>query len=68
MKAIIEKKKEIQGHKEYKEITKITWYFLCIPIFHSEVTFILSKKLPHRIQLFEIHLFINSKRLLLNDY
>lgn len=30
MKAIIEKKKELQGNKERKETTKITWYFLRI--------------------------------------
>ncbi len=40
MKAIIEKKKELQGNKERKETTKITWYFLRIPIFRSEVAFI----------------------------
>ena len=40
MKAIIEKKKEVTGSKECKELVKITWYFLRIPIFHSENTFI----------------------------
>ena len=39
MKAIIRKRKEINGSKEYKEVIKTTWYFLCIPIFHSEETF-----------------------------
>ena len=40
MKAIIEKKTEVTGSKEYREKVKKTWYFLCIPIFHSESTFI----------------------------
>lgn len=40
MKAIITMRKEANGSKEYKErIVKSTWYFLCIPIFHSEETF-----------------------------
>ncbi len=39
MKAIIEKKKEVVGNKEYKETMKTTWYFLCIPILHLEFTF-----------------------------
>ncbi len=40
MKAIIEKKTVVQGSKEYKGTVKTTWYFLCIPILHSESTFI----------------------------
>lgn len=40
MKALIEKKKEVTGSKECKETVKTTWYFLRIPIFHSESTFI----------------------------
>jgi hypothetical protein len=40
MKAFIEKKKEVIGNKEHKETVKITWYFLCIPIFHSESSII----------------------------
>lgn len=37
MKALIQKKREIIG-SENKEEIKTTWYFLCIPIFHSKVT------------------------------
>lgn len=36
MKALIQKKQEITGSKDYKEITETTWYFFCIPIFHSK--------------------------------
>lgn len=38
MKALIQKKREIIGRENYKEEIKTTWYFLCIPIFHSKVT------------------------------
>lgn len=38
MKALILKKQEITGSKDYKEIIETTWYFLCIPIFHSKIS------------------------------
>lgn len=38
MKALIQKKQEITGSENYKETIETTWYFLCIPLFHSKVT------------------------------
>lgn len=38
MKALIQKKQEITGSKDGREIKETTWYFLCIPIFHSKAT------------------------------
>lgn len=38
MKALIQKKQEIKGSKDYQEIKETTWYFLCIPIFHSKAS------------------------------
>lgn len=38
MKALIQKKQEVTGSKDYKEIIETTWYFLCIPIFHSKIS------------------------------
>jgi hypothetical protein len=36
MKALIQKKQEIAGSKDYREIKETIWYFLCIPIFYSK--------------------------------
>ncbi|GEM_PF-1371386 len=38
MKALIEKKREVIGSADYRETTKTTWYILCIPVYHSNVT------------------------------
>ena len=38
MKALIQKKQKIDSKSNFKETTETTWYFLCIPIFHSKVT------------------------------
>ena len=38
MKALIQRKQEVTGSKDYKEITETTWYFLGIPIYHSEIS------------------------------
>lgn len=38
MKALIQKKQEVTGCKDYRETTETTWYFLGIPIYHSEIS------------------------------